>query len=153
MASRNDADESEPAGPAERDTSSERESNAAPAPSRTEPDAMRVLRRVGSSAREIIADMWHRARSLSVHGAGATRPLQIALRATGLVVAAFAPLWPLFGSDVAGWWAWFVTTLANLGIGVALFGAGEVVRMIADIHRTLVGEAGRDPASTQELDT
>ncbi len=84
-----------------------------------------------------------------MHGAGATRPLQAALRATGLAVAAFAPLWPLFGAGVDGWLDWLLTTLASLGIGIALFGAGETIRMIADIHATLVGDS---PAGVQEND-
>ena len=142
MASGNQTDESGTPAPAEPDASRERESDAAPAPTDAAPDPMRVLHRVACAVRQTIAGLWHRARSLSVHGAGATRPLQVALRATGLAVAAFAPLWPLFGSDIDGWLDWFLTMLANLGIGIALFGAGETVRMIADIHATLVGDGG-----------
>lgn len=135
MASGNQTDQSGTPAPAEPDAPRERESAAGP-------DPMRVLDGVACAVRQTIAGLWQRARSLSVHGAGATRPLQVALRATGLAVAAFAPLWPLFGSDIDGWQDWFLTTLANLGIGIALFGAGETVRMIADIHATLVGDGG-----------
>lgn len=82
--------------------------------------------------------VWRHARRLSLYGVRTTRPLEIGLRATGLVVAACAPLWPLFGAVPDGWWDWFLTTLANLGIGFALFGAGETVRKIDQVHREVV---------------
>ena len=110
---------------------------------------LRTIRQLVHSGRKTATRLWRRARSLSLHGSQATRPLQIALRATGLVVAVFAPLWPLFGSEIDGWWDWFLTMLANLGVGIALFGAGEVVRMIADIHSTLVCDTEPDLDSEQ----
>ena len=107
-------------------------------------DASKTLSRLADSARTEATGIWQRARRLSLHGAGVTRPIEIALRATGIVVAVLAPLWPLFGSDIDGWWDWFLTTLANLGLGIILFGAGEAVRMIADIHGVLVRETEHD---------
>ena len=121
------------------------------APSATSPetgDTSQKLSRLADSARTEATGIWRRAQRLSLHGAGVTRPIEIALRATGLVVAVLAPLWPLFGSDIDGGWDWFLTTLGNLGIGIALFGAGEALRMVADIHRVLVRET--DPESGAE---
>ena len=121
--------------------------------SRIEDGVIRTIRQLVHSGRKTATHLWRRARSLSLHGSQATRPLQIALRATGLVVAVCAPLRPLFGSEIDGWWDWLLTMLANLGVGIALFGAGEVVRMIADIHNTLVRDAEPDLNSEQEKST
>ena len=89
-------------------------------------------------ARKAARFLWRHVRRLSLHGVPATRPLEIGLRATGLAVGIFAPLWPLFGSIPDGWWDWILTTVANLGIGFALFGAGETVRRIDEVHREIV---------------
>lgn len=105
---------------------------------RLPPAAREFAKLVAEHARTAGAFVWRHARRLSLHGARTTRPLEIGLRATGLVVAVFAPLWPLFGSVPDGWWDWFLTTLANLGIGFALFGAGETVRKIDRVHGEVV---------------
>ncbi|MCY4532902.1 MAG: hypothetical protein OXC84_11345 [Gammaproteobacteria bacterium] len=112
-------------------------------------DVLQTIRQRVHPGRESATRLWRWVRSLSLHGSQATRPLQIALRATGLVLVVFAPLWPLFGSEINGWWDWFLTMLANMGIGIALFGAGEVVRMIAEIHSTLVSDTEHDLNSVQ----
>ena len=112
-----------------------------------ETTAAAVADRVGSAGEWL----WRRARRLAVHGTAATRPLETALRATGLVVVGFAPLWPLFGSPPNGWWDWLLTTLANVGIGLVLFGAGETVRKINEVHASVV--ARRDRGEREEKET
>ena len=99
---------------------------------------------VADRAQSAAAWLWRHARRLALHGTAATRPLEIALRAMGLVVAGFAPLWPLFGSLPDGWWDWLLTTLANVGIGLVLFGAGETVRKINEVHSAVVERPDHD---------
>ena len=164
MAKKSDIDRPEAAGPAEPSVSPAPDSDAAPSatspdadetPQTTSPDAAKtsqILSRLADSARTAAIGLWRHARRLSLHGARVTRPLEIVLRATGLVVVVLAPLWPIFGADIDGWWDWVLTTLANLGIGIALFGAGETIRMIAEIYGVLVRESepGREPLEEDE---
>lgn len=81
--------------------------------------------------------VWGHARRLALRGTQATRPLEIGLRAVGIALAGLAPVWPLIGSPPTGWWDWLLTTLANVGVGLVLFGAGETVRKVNEMHRTI----------------
>ena len=151
MAKKSDIDRPEDAGPAGPSVSPAPDSDDAPSATSPAPGhTSETLSRLADSARTEATGIWRHAQRLSLHGARVTRPIEIALRATGLVVAVLAPLWPLFGSDIDGGWDWFLTTLANLGVGIALFGAGETIRMIADIHGVLVRETEHDRARVAE---
>ena len=107
---------------------------------------------LGEQARVAGALTWRHAARLSLRGVRATRPLEIGLRATGLAFAGLAPLWPLFGTAPEGWWDWFLTTVANIGIGFALFGAGETVRKIDEVHRQVVASTSTVSAAAPEED-
>ena len=153
MTKKRDVDSPEAAGTAGPDPSPAPDSDSAPSAISTWAGATsKTLARLADTARTAATGFWRRAGRLSLRGARVTRPLEIALRVVGLVVAGLAPVWPLFGSDIVGWWDWLLTTLANLGAGIALFGAGEIVRMIADIHGVLVRETeqGRPPVEEDE---
>ena len=102
-----------------------------------------ILHRVGGLVASTASGVARRFSQLSLHGVQVTRPLEIALRGLGIVVVVLAPFSPTFGS-VEGWWSWLVVTVANVGIGIALFGAGEALGMIRDVHRAMVGDGGND---------
>ncbi|MDE0440991.1 MAG: hypothetical protein OXL38_02620 [Gammaproteobacteria bacterium] len=129
-----------------------------PEPKSVEADVGRFRSVFGELSGEVVrqariagAFVWRHALRLSRHGVEATRPLEVLLRAIGLAVAAFAPLWPLFGSPPDGWWDWILSTVANVAIGFALFGGGEIVRKIDEVHRAIV--ASREPAANDEEPT
>ena len=106
-----------------------------------------VSAQLAERARVAATYAWRHAVRLSLRGVRVTRPLEVALRATGLAVAAFAPLWPLFGSPPDGWWNWILATLANAAIGFGLFAAGEVVRKIDEVHREVVASRESNAAA------
>ena len=66
-----------------------------------------------------------------------TLPLVWTLRLLGLIAVVLSPIWPLLTTTVTGVAGWLVEFALNAGLGLALFGAGEVVQRIDRIEQKL----------------